>query len=88
MRPDPDEGEKRTNEIGTILPLLETVPYDAWMRLVVSGDYRAATVRQFAQEQGIAPGIVVGRLQHERLVSWSRLNGLKVRLRWRDSSSQ
>ena len=64
------------------------VPYDAWMRLVVSGDYRAATVRQFAQEQGIAPGIVVGRLQHERLVSWSRLNGLKVRLRWSDGSSQ
>ena len=26
MRPDPDEGEKRTNEIGTIIPLLETVP--------------------------------------------------------------
>ena len=26
MRPDPGEGEKRTNEIGTILPLLETVP--------------------------------------------------------------
>ena len=26
MRPDPDETEKRTNEIGTILPLLETVP--------------------------------------------------------------
>ena len=25
MRPDPD-AEKRTNEIGTILPLLETVP--------------------------------------------------------------
>ena len=26
MRPDADEGEKRTNEIGTIIPLLETVP--------------------------------------------------------------
>ena len=26
MRPDPDEGEKRTNEIGTILPLLSTLP--------------------------------------------------------------
>lgn len=26
MRPDPDEGEKRTNEIGTIVPLLETLP--------------------------------------------------------------
>ena len=26
MRPDADEGEKRTNEIGTIVPLLETLP--------------------------------------------------------------
>ena len=26
MRPDPDEGEKRTNEIGTIVPLLQTLP--------------------------------------------------------------
>ena len=26
MRPDADEGEKRTNEIGTIIPRLETVP--------------------------------------------------------------
>ena len=26
MRPDADEGEKRTNEIGTVIPLLKTVP--------------------------------------------------------------
>ena len=26
MRPDPDEGEKRINEIGTIVPLLQTLP--------------------------------------------------------------
>ena len=26
MRPDADQGEKRTNEIGTIVPLLQTVP--------------------------------------------------------------
>ena len=26
MRPDADEGEKRTNEIGTVIPLLDTVP--------------------------------------------------------------
>lgn len=64
------------------------VRHDAWNRFVVAGDYRASNVRQFAQEQGIAPGIVVGRLQHERLLSWNRLNGLKVRLRWADSSSQ
>ena len=64
------------------------LPLDAWNRFVVAGDYRAPTVRQFAQEQGIAPGIVVGKLQHERLLSWNRLNGLEVRLRWADSSSQ
>ena len=64
------------------------LPLDAWNRFVVAGDYRAPTVRQFAQEQGIAPGVVVGKLQHERLLSWNRLNGLKVRLRWADSSSQ
>lgn len=64
------------------------VPRDAWHRFVAAGDYREPNVRRFAQAQGIAPGIVVGRLQHERLLSWSRLNGLKVRLRWADSSSQ
>ena len=26
MKPDADEGEKRTNEIGTVIPLLETLP--------------------------------------------------------------
>ncbi len=26
MRPDADDGEKRTNEIGTAIPLLETLP--------------------------------------------------------------
>ena len=26
MRPDADEGEKRANETGTVIPLLETVP--------------------------------------------------------------
>ena len=26
MRPDADEGEKRTNEIGTVIPLLKTLP--------------------------------------------------------------
>ena len=64
------------------------VPRDAWHRFVVAGDYREPNVRRFAQAQGIAPGIVVGRLQHERLLPWNRLNGLKVRLRWADSSSQ
>jgi addiction module HigA family antidote len=36
-------------------------------------------VKQFAQEIGIAPGIVVGRLQHDKKVNFSWLNDLKIR---------
>ena len=59
------------------------VPERAWRRLVTAPSFSAASVRAFADEQGIAPGIVVGMLQHRRLVPWSRLNELKVRLTWK-----
>lgn len=39
-------------------------------------------VRDFAQRLGIAPGIVVGRLQHEGWLPHTHLNRLKVRLDW------
>ena len=42
-----------------------------------------AAVRDFACEIGIAPGIVVGRLQNEGLIPWkSHCNDLKVRYQW------
>jgi HTH-type transcriptional regulator / antitoxin HigA len=36
----------------------------------------------FARSIGIAPGIVVGRLQHDGIIGFSQLNGLKTWLRW------
>ena len=36
-------------------------------------------VNNFARSIGIAPGIVVGRLQHDKVISFSWLNNLKVR---------
>ena len=36
-----------------------------------------AAVVAFAEEIGIAPGIVVGRLQHDRLWAWNQGNHLK-----------
>jgi HTH-type transcriptional regulator / antitoxin HigA len=41
-----------------------------------------ADVRAFAKEIGVAPGIVVGRMQHDRLLSMSQMNGLKQRYEW------
>jgi addiction module HigA family antidote len=46
--------------------------------------YTAGEVAAFAARLGIAPGIVVGRLQKEKLVDWSKLNFLKVRYVWSD----
>ncbi|MEN8447730.1 MAG: HigA family addiction module antitoxin [Cyanobacteria bacterium J06555_13] len=39
-------------------------------------------IQQFASNLGIAPGIVVGRLQHEGRLPMKNCNGLKRRLEW------
>jgi HTH-type transcriptional regulator / antitoxin HigA len=41
-----------------------------------------AEIPQFAQELGIAPGIIVGRLQKEKLLDWNEGNGLKRRFKF------
>lgn len=40
-------------------------------------DYSERSVVRFAREQGIAPGIVVGRMQREGMIKYSMLNNLK-----------
>lgn len=40
-------------------------------------DYSANSVKKFAEEQGIAPGIVVGRMQNDGMIKYTILNGLK-----------
>lgn len=39
----------------------------------------------FADKIGVAPGIVVGRMQHDEILPWNYLNKLKVRYRWDDT---
>ena len=58
------------------------VPKREWARFVANGPCEKEAVCAFAAAQGIAPGIVVGRLQHEGHLPWSQLNELKVRLKW------
>ncbi|MDE2998374.1 MAG: HigA family addiction module antitoxin [Gemmatimonadota bacterium] len=53
-----------------------------WRRFVDEGSFTNLNIRKFAEDQGIAPGIVVGRLQHERRIGWDWLNDMKVRLEW------
>ena len=58
------------------------IPRRAWQQFVETSPRSARIVREFADEQGIAPGIVVGMLQHKGHLPWTHLNGLKVRLSW------
>lgn len=56
------------------------IPARAWQEFVATSPRSASVVTAFAEEQGIAPGIVVGMLQHKGLLPCTHLNGLKVRL--------
>ena len=62
------------------------LPRPDWRRFVDGGLYDRASVLRFADEQEVAPGIVVGSLQHAGHLPWNRLNSLKIRLRWTDSA--
>ena len=63
------------------------VPHHTWRRFVEVGSFDPVSIRKLAEEQGIPPGIVVGRLQHDHLVPWrSALNSLKVKLEWVDEA--
>lgn len=58
------------------------VPQEALQALIDSGARGHDEVNAFAQEIGIAPGIVVGQLQRRGYLHYSNLNGLKRRLTW------
>ena len=54
-----------------------------WQNFVATRPRTKNAVLTFARKHGIAPGIVVGMLQHEHHLPWTHLNGLKVRYEWR-----
>jgi len=52
-------------------------------RFAASGEaQRREAIRSFAASIGVAPGVVVGRLQHDGHLPHTHCNGLKVRLEW------
>jgi addiction module HigA family antidote len=53
------------------------IPRAAYKALTETGSFSREAIAAFARHEGIAPGIVVGRLQHDRILSQSHLNDLK-----------
>jgi addiction module HigA family antidote len=58
------------------------IPRDAFKRILTSLPLSDLHVRQFAAEIGVAPGIIVGRLQHDHHLPFNQLNHLKRRFEW------
>lgn len=59
------------------------IPSAEFKQFLASGQYRSkAGIQQFAAEIGIAPGIVVGRLQHEGKLPHNYFYELRRKLKW------
>ena len=58
------------------------IPSSPLSQFIDSTSVSENDIRSFAEEQDISPGIVLGRLQHERVIPYSEMNHLKVRIEW------
>ena len=77
---DSDPREQEANEFAASF----LIPPEFAGELVRLGGSEA-NIKGFAENVGISPGIVVGRMQKEGLIAWqSRLNHLKGRMLWDD----
>src|SRR5215813_536794 len=78
------EWRKQEDEANTFAAdvLLPPGPYRAF---AAQGVFTASAIRQFATQRGIAPGVIVGRLQHEGFIDRDQVNGLRKRYQWVDA---
>ena len=53
------------------------IPSDEYQVFKQNGRFSLSAIRKFASKLGVAPGIVVGRLQHDKLIPFSQGNSLK-----------
>lgn len=71
-----DEEEHKANLVASDI----LIPRNKWLRFTHIGLFTQAEVVRFADVVKVTPGIVVGRLQHDKLLAYnSRLNHLKVK---------
>jgi addiction module HigA family antidote len=63
------------------------IPRQEYAHFVKQGSFSKINIRHFASQLGVAPGIVVGRLQHDKHLPESHCNDLKIGLRWAPTES-
>lgn len=60
----------------------ELIPARAMEKFIQNGGRTKAEIRSFAEQVGIAPGIVVGQLQYRRVLNFKFCNDLKQFYQW------
>lgn len=58
---------------------------DSYADFTAVGDYRIMTIKRYAASQRVAPYVVIGRLQKEKRIPYSRYSSYKVRYKWVES---
>lgn len=58
------------------------IPKKDYLNFISGYTLSKANIREFASQVQISPGIVVGRLQHDKLLPMTHCNDLKVRFKW------
>jgi len=61
------------------------IPREACTRFIRKGSFYKNDIADFASTIGISAGIVVGRLQHEKMIKPEWANDLRVRYEWRQA---
>ena len=78
-----NEEERRANQFATDT----LIPVDAYGNFLENAEFASeSAIRSFAQELEIAPGIVVGRLQHDEKIEWNQFNYLKCEFELRENN--
>ena len=86
LGPDPDT-VKMEAEADQFARDFLIAPQD-WSDFCAAGRFAPAQIREFSQSVGVAPFIVVGRLQKEGRVPYNSLTTLKQRYRWVDQAEK
>lgn len=58
------------------------IPPDRYRQFGAIGPFSSERVTQFASTVGVSPAVVVGRLQHDKLLPPTHLNHLRRQLKW------
>lgn len=67
----------QANQMQRYGPIAETAAHGLRQWLYFSLFRKAGAILAFAKKLGIAPGLVVGRLQHDGILTWKQHNRLK-----------